>query len=201
MIRDGATHARINVELLDRTLNWITEHPEAHDQGEWLHRFETDNPGPTCGTQGCLAGWTAVLGGYEPYFFQWPSGVDRGYGGTDYVRATPAAQPLVQAVELRPFPREPGVWAVRQVARELLGLSRTETEILFDGGNSRYDLWRLAELFTDGVIVRPDNVHHNYLVDYWSESDYETYGVTWGALPDGTPVDDSANDSTAVAVD
>ena len=44
-----------NVELLEKTLQHILDHPEQHDQGEWA-RSRLD-----CGTAACFAGWAAIL--------------------------------------------------------------------------------------------------------------------------------------------
>lgn len=48
-----------NTELLERVLQHITDHPEAHDQTTWAR------PDPDCGTAACFAGWTCSLAGYQ----------------------------------------------------------------------------------------------------------------------------------------
>jgi hypothetical protein len=45
-----------NVELLQRTMQYIKDHPERHKQS----RFITE-----CGTAACYAGWAALLSGWS----------------------------------------------------------------------------------------------------------------------------------------
>jgi len=46
----------VNVELLERTMTQIRDHPELHQQDFWF--TETD-----CGTAACFAGWACLLSG------------------------------------------------------------------------------------------------------------------------------------------
>lgn len=46
-----------NVELLERVMQHITDHPEQHDQVAWLNE---------CGTAACFAGWACLLSGWQP---------------------------------------------------------------------------------------------------------------------------------------
>lgn len=41
-----------NNELLERTMQWIKDHPEQHDQNTWVN---------DCGTAACFAGWACLL--------------------------------------------------------------------------------------------------------------------------------------------
>ena len=50
-----------NVPLLRKALEYITEHPEEHDQSSWARRTP-------CGTTLCLAGTVAKLTGHD---FSW----------------------------------------------------------------------------------------------------------------------------------
>lgn len=55
----------MNVELLERVKQHILEEPKrlrmgfVHATGDWV--ADLTNP-PSCGTVGCIAGWTCVLG-------------------------------------------------------------------------------------------------------------------------------------------
>lgn len=51
----------INVPLMRKTLEFITEHPDQHDQDHWGLRTE-------CGTTACMAGWAVQLAGGELIF-------------------------------------------------------------------------------------------------------------------------------------
>lgn len=44
-----------NIELLEKTIQYIKDHPEKHYQREWVN---------TCGTAACFCGWAAMLSGY-----------------------------------------------------------------------------------------------------------------------------------------
>lgn len=50
-------------ELGERVLKLVTEHPEQHDNGTWVH--ESTEPVDLCGTTACLAGWAVVLNAQE----------------------------------------------------------------------------------------------------------------------------------------
>lgn len=43
-----------NIELLEKTMQYIKDHPHDHNQGEWW-----------CGTTGCFFGWAVHLSGLE----------------------------------------------------------------------------------------------------------------------------------------
>lgn len=66
---DGEPQRRINVELLDRIEQQITEHPETWDQGMWFvlptANMRTSVIDPPCGTTLCIAGWAVTLSGYK----------------------------------------------------------------------------------------------------------------------------------------
>ena len=57
----------LNIELAEKVLKQVTEHPETHNQEEWGYRA------PSCGTQACLAGW-AVHFTYPDLVMNWRSG-------------------------------------------------------------------------------------------------------------------------------
>jgi hypothetical protein len=48
----------VNAPLMFKTLDYIHEHPEAWDQGEWAARSH-------CGTTACFAGTAVILAGYD----------------------------------------------------------------------------------------------------------------------------------------
>jgi hypothetical protein len=123
----------INVPLLRKELEYITAHPEEHDQLIWLrNRFEGEN---RCGTAGCLAG-NAVLhaGRVEGW-------TDVKYDGRKYVVGP-----------TRYFPSG-GSWT--DVGAELFGLNTDQAIDLFDETNTLRRMWRLANRFTYGEIEIP----------------------------------------------
>lgn len=50
----------VNIELAEKVLKQVTEHPETHEQLTWGYRTP-------CGTTACLAGWTVVFGALPVY--------------------------------------------------------------------------------------------------------------------------------------
>lgn len=50
--------AGINWRLLQAELEFVTAHPEQHDQTTWARRTD-------CGTACCLAGWTVIHAGFD----------------------------------------------------------------------------------------------------------------------------------------
>jgi hypothetical protein len=155
----------MDVMLLYRALVWITEHPEAHNQGTWVGwranggGSETSDeetvariqarqrdegtakvralPDTACGTTGCLFGWAAILGG-APVVID----VRTGRYGTEL--ATIALADLDQ-----------GDTSWRRTGGELLGLSPDNARALSDACNTRGDLWRMASILTAGEIAVP----------------------------------------------
>jgi hypothetical protein len=61
-------HVR-NIELLEKTMQFINDHEDKHDQNVWF-RLD-DNRGKavtkTCETAACFAGWACLLSGYKHY--------------------------------------------------------------------------------------------------------------------------------------
>jgi hypothetical protein len=117
-----------NVELLEKTMQHILDHPEEHDQKYWFTQTE-------CGTAACFAGWACLLSGYE---------VDRtqtmgsGHDRFEYVVS------------------ESGNFAGHR-ARDILGLTETEASILFDSYNSREALQLMVKDLVNGDEMRqPD---------------------------------------------
>lgn len=45
---------RLNIELAEKVLQQVEQHPETHDQNHWMRRN-------SCGTTACLAGWTVSI--------------------------------------------------------------------------------------------------------------------------------------------
>jgi len=103
----------VNIEVLDKALDWIEKNPDQHRQSVWFQRTD-------CGTGMCLAGVVATQHGWTP---DWSAGRLSGYGeetslvmkGDDYGK-------------------------VSSVARGLLGLELEDSELLFDAENSLDDL-------------------------------------------------------------
>src|SRR3989337_610111 len=72
------TEPTIDVPLLRKVLEHVTAHRELHVQRFWLvdlagartshdwNQVLEEEGKATCGTAGCLAGWTRLLAGYEP---------------------------------------------------------------------------------------------------------------------------------------
>jgi hypothetical protein len=81
-----------------RVADHIEQHPEQYDQSEWMR---TDS----CGTYGCIAGWTCVLATEQDKQRMADAGLDIRYGYH-------------------------GIWST--AARAMLGLTKHESWDLFD---------------------------------------------------------------------
>lgn len=145
----------IDVPLLRKVLEHVTEHPEEWRQAYWITgnlvvdgRTYTGNEGlrrwyaledagmedraTWCGTTACLAGHVAVtvLGGV-PHFSGGPT-------VTSYVKLDGEVQ------------------YVQDVAQKALGLNSDQADRLFSAGNNSLgDLWRIAHDITRGEIEVP----------------------------------------------
>jgi hypothetical protein len=129
------------VDLFRRALEYITEHPAEHDQTIWARRTET-------GIVGCLGYHAARLAGHtmdwergkgpERCFF---CGKDHRNESSYVVAATPD-----------------GITHVSEAAQAALGLTHQQADRLFDPSLTVDEQWRLAGEFTNGAIVRKENV-------------------------------------------
>jgi hypothetical protein len=122
----------VNVPLLRKVLEYITEHREQHRQDIWITQRES------CGTAGCLAGWAVVLADLD---VDWSTD---GCFGTEYL--VDGRDIAVVAAELigveNPRTLKWADW----------------DEHLFNQNNTLADLWRIANELTDGEIEIPEEL-------------------------------------------
>lgn len=125
---DAAAPAHtINVPLLRKVLEHITEHPSEWRQHKWATRFLKLN-GEVCGTAFCVAGHAAVMAGYH----------------IDWTRD----ESMVRYVT------EGG--SIEYVARQELGFSAEESKRMFWESNDLASIWGMASEFTHGEIEIPE---------------------------------------------
>lgn len=117
----------VNVPLLRKVLEHITEHPNEHDQTEWATRVED------CGTTMCVAGHAVAMTGYE---IIWPA-----HSGT--------AATCERDGDL--WGR-----SIEGAAMEELGLSSDQADQLFSGVNTLEGLWHIASHLTCDEIKVPE---------------------------------------------
>jgi hypothetical protein len=96
---------KLNVELAEKVLKQVTDHPETHDQAHWMTR------GPACGTTACLAGWALRFSRPDAEVF-WQDGL-RGVQVATEVTVDGTA------------------WGISEAAAEVLGLDLEEADELF----------------------------------------------------------------------
>lgn len=124
----------INIPLMRKVLEHITEHPEEHDQNVWAER------GP-CGTAYCMAGHTVVMTGHK---LSWESNEFE----EDEVVTESVQTPILINGE------EEG--RISRVAAFELGLIESQWETLFLYSDTVEDLWTAANEMTDGEIEIPE---------------------------------------------
>jgi hypothetical protein len=142
-----------HVERLRDNLQFLTDHPDRHQQNIYFELGEAHMPTErpragtyvpvirpesgsidNCGTVGCLAGWTVLREPSIPLIVS--------YGGASY-----------------PGEQVNGRWIRRttdDVAVELLGLDGGNASTLFSASNTIGDLWRIAAVITAGAVVVPE---------------------------------------------
>lgn len=144
-----------NVKLLLEELRHLTIHPEQHDQSCWATATtqveegygDVEPPRPSaCGSFGCLAGNAVLHQGIGLYWYQYDRETEDG--------TVTVAWRANFTVENQKTPWGQQKVSISAKARELLDLTPTQGERLFDGGNSLESLWRIAEQITGGEISR-----------------------------------------------
>jgi hypothetical protein len=109
---------KLNVELAEKVLKQVTDHPETHDQAHWMTR------GLACGTTACLAGWALRFGRPDAELL-WQDGV----GGKQIV-----IEVVVDGT----------TWGADEAAAEVLGLDSEEADELFLSMNKDVSIDMLA---------------------------------------------------------
>lgn len=113
-----------NADLLRRTLAHIEEHPEQWEQEMWATR-RLD-----CGTTCCFAGWAVALSGGKPDF------PDEDWDTLEAYRIVPGSVPGIAETRYA------------EVARQLLGLDKAQSDLLFSEANELDDLRRIVAQLT-----------------------------------------------------
>jgi hypothetical protein len=131
--------APINVDLLQGALDHITENPAEHDQRVWARRKSTGE------IVGCLAYHVTRLVGRE---LSWPP---------KWLEELRGEAGLGECAHVVP---EHGVEAQHmfEAARLALGLSCPQANVLFHPCTTLDEQWKLAAEYTNGAIVRKENV-------------------------------------------
>lgn len=112
---DGEPQRHINVELLDRIEQQITQHPESWIQSTWFRLPGLPNAqeiDPPCGTAFCVAGWAVAMSGHKL-----------------------RTQATSTEGEFCTSP-DGTLWTIENAARRVLGLTRKQGYRLFDEENS-----------------------------------------------------------------
>lgn len=123
-----------NVPLLQKALDHIEAYPEEWDQDTWGTRS-------SCGTTACLAGHIALLTGWEP-------------GNAHTTPDLPGGEEWSIVV------KDGRYVPVSEVALEELGVPAgrdpsDQVRNLFDSTNTRFDLWSLGHILTNGQLTLP----------------------------------------------
>lgn len=122
-----------NTELLQQTMQYIKDHPERHNQGQWV-----------CGTSACFAGWTLLLSGMMEEEVEELRGRGLGLG----------VHPRTGEIDWR-------YNGVAQKARQRLGLTMSESEKVFSEGNSSAMLELMVKDLCNGDKLRSKTAYIN----------------------------------------
>lgn len=120
----------LNVPLLAKVLDHVTGHPGEWNQTMWA----VEN---SCGTLCCVAGWAAIMAGYELKF----DSAVCSCGCTDALDGNTASYTTTNEF-------------ISDVAQRELGLTEDQAKTLFSGCNNINDLWAIANAYSDGEIER-----------------------------------------------
>lgn len=177
----------LNVERLLEELRFITIHPDKHDQEVWVEADvevppEIDIYDPfdqlprpsACGSFGCLAGNTAI---HEP-------GVELDWYRSGYHRrdgkriitwqADDVVGEFVTVVDDWDGSEYQEQKSISQKAREVLGLTKTQADKLFEGDNTLDKLWEWAEKISAGEITADKDLYYSdYAVALRERADVE----------------------------
>lgn len=119
----------VNIPLLQKELEYLTNNPGALCQQTWLEPSTTS----VCGTVGCLAGNAALHAG----------------------RVIKTTLPCTGETIYEPVHPSGSFEAL---GMELLDLTESQAVSLFDGDNTLVDLWEVASNITDGEISPPPSL-------------------------------------------
>lgn len=125
----------INVPLMRKVLEHITEHPEEHDQQSWAEKT-------ACGTTYCMAGHAVLMAGHE---IAWSAiaGVYLEEDGADRV-----TEPIETSESFTQY--------IPHVAAHELGIDHMQASMLFYDSTYLEELWEVANFITDGEIEVPE---------------------------------------------
>lgn len=149
----------VNTPALQKALDFVTEHPEQHDQERWATAprkqiaaaleasgGRTARMPVECGTSYCLFGAALVLHGYQ--FVALPRG--DAWNRLSYV--APKLPKDAAVAELAAYV-EP-IFA-RDAGQSVLELDDDQSCELADSNNTLLDLWALGWMFSGGTLVLP----------------------------------------------
>lgn len=131
--------SEIDVARLRKVLEHVTAHPREWQQANWAVK------GP-CGTAYCVAGHAVAM--FTNATFEWSE------NDTPLAFQDPDMVYRASAVRLP----NGSIRQIKAVARELLGLTKTQATTLFWKYNDLHDLWHHATMFTRGAIEIPAEI-------------------------------------------
>lgn len=147
----------VNMLELEKVMTFIQDHPEKHDQRVWITE---------CGTAACMAGWAAVLNGWEmvPHInggWVIPVGsasdmqaVQKALAKWRSKRASPEGSLESLYHQWCQEMRGLGVRTVREVATEIFDITDDESSILFSGVNTVEMLALMVKTLGNGDRLR-----------------------------------------------
>lgn len=118
-----------NFDLMDKSMTFVLDHPEQHDQNTWLKRD------PVCGTVGCFAGHAVRLAGLK----------------VEWRQRQP--EPLAEYPVVVTGPNPEDFDTIHEVAMKVLDIDHLTSSAMFCAHNTQDDLQTMVKMLHNGQRV------------------------------------------------
>lgn len=149
-----------NFELMYKVFRYIENNRDRWNQASWVEdpsggdtgtidkmkTYAEDPLNPSCKTTGCFAGWTVLLSGYRPHVATshfLGSGTEYAYLDDLYV--VPPGKNVMDITAVETIPK---------VARDLLGITQDEANLLFHPYNTMDEMYAVVAGWEDEELTK-----------------------------------------------
>jgi hypothetical protein len=143
------------VAKLQDTLDWITEHPELHDQDNWIKKAA---PGATCGTSGCVAGWLTLRNdqipedAFTPRYGHNPETMQMDYDTPNYFEIN------YDRFDVQLHANQVLGVDYEQNATDEGGRARQLLDLMFEADRDLPEIWAIGQILAEGRLTVPNSV-------------------------------------------